>query len=100
MEDFRWDQSVDIELARPGKYRVVTSTREAAEILIYRRPDSEGDALHAAKQACLKVMEGKRSPEHARRAFTAAAREAGLFVRANDDDPFTDFPQFKKILYG
>lgn len=76
-----WDEPVEIELRRIGHYRVVTSTREAAECLMTRWPEPGGPAHAAARRACLEVLEGNAHPEVARQAFIDAAVEVGIYVR-------------------
>lgn len=62
--------------------RVVTSTHEAAECLLYRWPeDLRGPAHLAARYACIAVLEGAKQPDHARKAFIKAAEESGIHVR-------------------
>lgn len=76
-----WNKPVEIELGRIGHYRAVTNTREAAECLMTRWPESGGPAHAAARRACLEVLEGKIPPDVARQAFIEAAEESGLFIR-------------------
>lgn len=81
MDDKRWAKGVELEMHGPGKYRVVSSTREAAECLLYRWPVEGGPAHLLARIACLAVLEGEMPPDHAREAFIAAAEESGIHVR-------------------
>lgn len=81
MDAKRWDRAVEIELGKTGRYRVVTNTLTAAEILLNEWPVEGGLALLAARYACLDVLEGNQPPEYAKLAFIKAAEEAGLFVR-------------------
>ncbi len=77
-----WNKPVEVELGRIGHFRAITSTREAAECLLTRWPESAGPAHAAARRACLAVLEGKAEPEVARQAFIDAAEESGIFVRS------------------
>ena len=73
---------VTIETA-PGRFRNIHSVRAAAEMLLSAWPEAgKGPAYAAATRACLNAVEGKTTPEVARRAFMIAAQEAGIFMRA------------------
>ncbi len=82
MDPKRWDKAVEIELGRTGQIRRVTSTQEAAEILLTKWPIKGGRMHLAARLACLDVLEGVQPPEYAREAFIAAADEAGFLFRS------------------
>ena len=68
---------------RVGTHYVVGSARRAAECLIEGSWPTEGrgPAYGAAVKACLAAVEGTGDVEAARKAFIAAAKEAGIFVR-------------------
>jgi hypothetical protein len=73
--------AVSILLAdRGARIRNVTSTREAAELLLTRWPVDGGQKHLAARKACLAVLQGQREAIEARKAFAAAAEEAGILV--------------------
>ncbi|GAA4180207.1 DUF982 domain-containing protein [Shinella granuli] len=76
-----WDNPVTIETLTLGRYRTVSSTAEAARVLLEEWPVDEGEAFVAAKTLCLAVMEGNADPEEARKAFLIAADETDVFVR-------------------
>lgn len=76
-----WDEPVTIETLTLGRYQSVSSTAEAARILLEEWPVDQGEAYLAAKAACLAVLAGEATPASARTAFLAAAAEAGVFVR-------------------
>lgn len=76
-----WRQSVTFETDRLGRYRTITSTAEAARVLMDRWPRTNGKALTKAKAACLLALEGRGDPEAARAAFLEAAEEADVFIR-------------------
>lgn len=76
-----WSKPVTFETLTLGLYRTVTSTAEAASVLMDDWPTDEGDAFLAAKAACLAVLAGDADPDSAREAFLAAAEEADVFVR-------------------
>lgn len=81
MDPRPWDRAVEIELGKAGRYRVVTNTLTAAEILLNHWPVEAGPAHFAACYACLDVLEGNQAPEYAKLAFIKAAEEAGIFFR-------------------
>lgn len=59
----------------------IGSARQAAEVLVLHWPEGSYGSKHLAAQvACLDVMEGRSEPEHARRAFVEAARDAGILL--------------------
>jgi hypothetical protein len=73
---------VTIESERPGRLLTVTGTVQAASVLVDKWPDEErGPKYTSALKAVMDAMEQHRAVGTARRAFTAAAREARLFVR-------------------
>ncbi|MBD9375469.1 DUF982 domain-containing protein [Rhizobium sp. ARZ01] len=82
MDPKRWDKGVELELGKTGNYRVVITTSEAAEILLNRWPAEAGQAHLHARIACVAVLNGHASPDHARDAFIRAAEEAGIFIRS------------------
>lgn len=73
--------SVKLAVHGLGRYRTISTVREAAETLMERWPSHEGAAFEDALQACLKVMEGGGTPEAVREALIRAAREADIDVR-------------------
>jgi len=80
VDDKRFNQPVRVALGGPGKIRVVTSTREAAECLLYRWPKERGRNHYAALQTCMDVLYGPRKPNAAMQAFRAAAEEVDILV--------------------
>ncbi|ODT08158.1 MAG: hypothetical protein ABS58_03740 [Mesorhizobium sp. SCN 65-20] len=69
-----------VELGRPGNFRRVTHAGEAAECLMTAWPLERGPRHREAVGTCLKVLDGRRSAEDARRAFLEACREANVPV--------------------
>lgn len=66
---------------RPGIITVVTSARQAAEILLDPKwPAERSRRQLAAQQACLDALEGRKPADVARAAFIAAADEAGVLI--------------------
>jgi len=81
MQDKSFDEPVRVLLGGPGKVRVVTSTKQAAECLLnYRWPKGTGKKHRSAQQACLDVLSGVKDARTARKAFEAAARESDVLV--------------------
>jgi hypothetical protein len=74
---------VQIEVA-PNRLRNVHSVAAAAAMLLGARwPTARrGPAYAEGLRVCRDALEGKRTAEAARRAFIAAAQEAGILVRA------------------
>ncbi len=77
----RFDKLVVIKTSRIGRFRNVGSVAEAAEYLVGSDwPPLRGARHRAAATACLRALAREISPEAARQAFIAAAREAGIFI--------------------
>ncbi|MER9567261.1 MULTISPECIES: DUF982 domain-containing protein [unclassified Mesorhizobium] len=82
MRDEQFDVPVTIETGRNGRILTVTRAVEAASLLVEKWPDEKrGPKYRSALQAMMDAMEQRRAVGSARRAFTAAAKEASLFVR-------------------
>ena len=76
----RFDQTVPVMLRR-GRIHMVGSAREAAEKLLFEWPGDMQAAKHrAARAACLRALEGLGEARKARRAFEAAAKDAGILA--------------------
>ncbi|MGQ2906725.1 MAG: DUF982 domain-containing protein [Aliihoeflea sp.] len=59
----------------------MTSTVQAADILLNRWPGDRGARKHlAARKACIAVLEGIKEARAARLAFEAAAKEADILA--------------------
>lgn len=82
MDMGRWDEQITFENAKLGQYLTISSTAEAARVLLDHWPLEEGTAMKRAKEACLAVLQGDEDPETAREAFVKAAEEAGVHIRA------------------
>ena len=76
-----WDRPVTYETTKVGLYRTITTTADAAHVLLTDWPIKEGEALARARETCLAVLEGRKPADAARKAFLAAAKEAGVFIR-------------------
>ena len=80
MDIGHFEKPVRVALGGPGKIRVVTSTREAAECLLLRWPSESGRKHLAARKACMDVLQGLKKAGVAQRAFRDAAAEADILV--------------------
>jgi hypothetical protein len=74
----KWGKPVSIALEAPDQWMLIDTTQAAAWAMIEDWPMEEGDALDKALVVCEAVINGKRTPEDARRAFVAAVIEAGI----------------------
>lgn len=80
VSDKNWSEGVYMALGKLGEYRVVWSTREAQDILLYRWPVQDGDAFRYALEICASVMNDQLLADEARHAFILAAEEADIFI--------------------
>lgn len=76
-----WTQPVTLALGEEGEDVTIDSTEAASWAMIEDWPLEEGPALDKALLVCMDVVAGKKSDEDARRAFLAAALEAGITIR-------------------
>jgi len=81
MDRGEWSLPVTFETEKFVEYLTISSTAEAARVLLERWPMDRRKALKRAKAACLLVLQGKSDAEIARKAFLKAAAEADVFVR-------------------
>ncbi|MDO6964140.1 DUF982 domain-containing protein [Rhizobium alvei] len=77
-----WTKPVILALEAPGKFTTIHNATEASWAMIEDWPLEDGPALDRALLICAAVAEGKKSPEDARRAFVAAALEAGIETKS------------------
>jgi hypothetical protein len=80
LADKQWSESCYVERDKLGFYMVVSSTRQAMNLLSRYWPVSQGEAYFNALRVFGQVMIEKLPPDQAREAFLAAAREANVFV--------------------
>ena len=78
----KWSKPVLVALEEPGNDISIDTTQAASWAMIEDWPVEDGDALDQALLVCAAVGSGKKKPEDARRAFVAAALEAGLDIKA------------------
>jgi hypothetical protein len=77
MDDKRFPSPLELRLTETHT-RLVATVWEAIECLQTQWPISTLPAYRAAMRACRDALDGLRPVSEARRAFRAAAREAGL----------------------
>jgi hypothetical protein len=76
-----WKQPVTLALEGPDNYVTIATTQAASWAMIEDWPEEDGPALDRALLICAEVKQGKRTDEEARKAFLAAAIEAGIAIR-------------------
>lgn len=81
MRDENFDLPVTIETDQVGRYLTVTRAAQAASLLVDKWPGERGPKYRSALKAMMDVMEQRKAVMAARKAFTAAAKEADIFVR-------------------
>lgn len=81
MRDEQFDIPVTVETAQIGRTFTITRTAQAADFLVNRWPEHRGPQYRKALQAMMDAMEQRKKVDTARRAFTAAAKEADIFIR-------------------
>lgn len=69
-----------LELGRIGSYRLINNAREAVDCLMTVWPLNRGARHRDAVETCLKVLDGHRSTEDARRALVEAATESDVLA--------------------
>jgi hypothetical protein len=77
-----WPEPVLLALEEPGQYVIIATTQAASWAMIEEWPTEDGPALDKALLVCADVIRGKRTNEDARKAFVAAAVEAGIDIKA------------------
>jgi hypothetical protein len=77
-----WSKPVLLALEEPGQYVTIATTQAASWAMIEDWPTEDGPALDKALLICADVIKGKRTNEDARKAFIAAAIEAGIDMKA------------------
>ncbi|MFK0385096.1 MULTISPECIES: DUF982 domain-containing protein [Rhizobium/Agrobacterium group] len=74
MKNERWTEPVEVNLEACGKNTVV-GPLEALALLTERWPNTRGLSFVKARSACRAALDGRKSPEEARRCFTDAVSE-------------------------
>lgn len=80
MDNQTFDRPVTVFTDPAGGHIDIANVQSCVDFLLRRWSGPRGDKRRSALQACSDVSSGKRPPEIARRAFVAAAREAGILV--------------------
>jgi len=81
MDDIPWRESVLLELNDRQDVTSVSSSREAADLLLNKWPKKRGPSYKLAVMTCLDSFTGKQPPELARQDLIAAAIEAHIHVK-------------------
>ncbi|ODT13496.1 MAG: hypothetical protein ABS35_37700 [Kaistia sp. SCN 65-12] len=81
MRDETFDVPVTIETDQVGRYLTVTRAAQAASLMVDKWPAERGPRYRSALKALMDTMEQRKAVATARKAFTAAAKEADIFVR-------------------
>ncbi len=80
MEKDQFDTPVTVKADDTGSLLTLRNARDTSDFLLNRWPGKRTEKHRAAIQACSDVRNGDKPPIGARRAFVAAAREAGVFA--------------------
>lgn len=80
LADKQWSESCYVERDKIGMYMIISSTRQAMNLLSRYWPVTDGEAYFQALRVFGQVMMEKLPPDSAREAFLAAAAEADVFV--------------------
>jgi Protein of unknown function (DUF982) len=81
MDDIPWNESVLLELNDRHDIVTVSSSREAADLLLNKWPKRRGPSYKLAVMTCLDSFRGKQPPELVRQDLIAAAIEAHIYVK-------------------
>ncbi|MCG7508278.1 DUF982 domain-containing protein [Mesorhizobium retamae] len=82
MEKQKFDPPVTVRADPATAQETIGDATGGLDFLIKRWRGKRGDKHRAALQACSDADSGRRPASHARKAFIAAAREAGILVTA------------------
>jgi hypothetical protein len=77
MRDTSWEKPVNVTFGHHGT-ECVKSPFEALALLMDRWPDMRGPQFVRARSCCRAALDGRRTPEEARRQFEEAVSEAKL----------------------
>lgn len=80
MENIYFETPVIVNVDPAGSVLTLRNPREASDFLLNKWPGKRSPKHRAALQACSDVGAGNKPTMAARRAFVAAAREAGVLV--------------------
>jgi hypothetical protein len=82
MEKDQFDTPVIVKVEATGALLTLRNARDTSDFLLNKWPGKRTEKHRAALQACSDVQNAGKPPIGARRAFVAAAREAGVFTDA------------------
>lgn len=75
-------ETVTVETDQIGRHMNITNTVQVAEWLSFEWPKAhKGAAYRKAVKAAIDYLEGRKDAGAVRKAFTRAAKEAGILVR-------------------
>ncbi|AZN73002.1 DUF982 domain-containing protein [Georhizobium profundi] len=80
MQKDQFDTPIIVKVDAAGTLLTLKTARDTSEFLLNQWPGKRTEKHRAAIQACSDVVNAGKPPMGARRAFVAAAREAGVFV--------------------
>lgn len=80
MEKNQFDTPVTVKVDETGTLLTLRTVRDTSDFLLNRWPGKRTEKHRAALQACSDVQNAGKPTMGARRAFVAAAREAGVFA--------------------
>ncbi|MFE0015922.1 DUF982 domain-containing protein [Mesorhizobium sp. NPDC059054] len=80
MEKQKFDPPVTVLAGPSGGQETISDATGCLDFVLKRWPGKRSDKHRAALQACSDADSGRRPASFARKAFIAAAREAGILV--------------------
>lgn len=80
MEKYQFDTPITVKVDEVGGLLTLRTARDTSDFLLNRWPGKRTEKHRAALQACSDVQNAGKPAMGARRAFVAAAREAGVYV--------------------
>ncbi|MEQ1953605.1 DUF982 domain-containing protein [Mesorhizobium sp. CN2-181] len=80
MTESKFEPPVTVLVDPAGGQTIIRNTRECSDFLLKQWRGKRGDKHRAALQACVDADDNRRPVASARRAFVAAAREAGTLI--------------------
>lgn len=81
MDDVSWNDSVFLELNDRDDVVKISSSLEAADLLLNKWPKKRGPSYKLAVMTCLDSFRGKQPAELARQDLIAAAIESHIYVK-------------------
>jgi hypothetical protein len=80
MSNPRFENPILVQADSAGGTFEIADIQTCNDFLLRRWPGKRGDKHRAALQACMDTASGKKLASNARKAFWAAAREAGILI--------------------